>query len=90
MFYNDYDIQLLMGDNYTVLKELDNAIGAYVRASQMCPNRFTPLYNIFRIYVSQRDYENANKVATELVNKPVKVDSYDVIKIKAEVRRFLD
>jgi tetratricopeptide (TPR) repeat protein len=83
---NDYDVQLLLADNYTNMHQYDRAIESYRTASVMVPSRFVPLEEIMDIYILQYDTAGAVQIAEEIMNKPVKVESatVDAIRRKAE------
>ena len=83
---NDYDVQLLLADNYTNMYQYDKAIESYRTASVMVPSRFVPLEEIMDIYILQSDTAGAVQIAEEIMNKPVKVESatVDAIRRKAE------
>ena len=85
---NDYDIQMLKADNYKNMNDYHLAEKCYLLASQMCPNRFIPLYELVNIYDSTGRSDKALKLAKIIVNKPVKIPSGVIaaIKMKMEER----
>ena len=56
-------------------------------ASRMCPNRFIPLYELVNIYDSTNQQDRALKLATEIVNKPVKIPSATISSIKMKMKK---
>ncbi|MCE5227866.1 MAG: O-antigen ligase family protein [Porphyromonadaceae bacterium] len=87
--FNDYDLQMLMADNYYEKGETEKAIQAYQHASNMIPCRFLPIYQLFKIYREKDQKEMAVKYATEIINKNVKVPSVAVSFIQREASEFL-
>lgn len=79
---NDYDAQMLLGDDYEHLGCTDSALAAYELASQMIPSRFVPLAAMLDIYMRQQDTAHAKSVATAILTKPIKMPSADVDEIR--------
>lgn len=72
---NDYNLHMIMGDDYMQICKSDSAILHYSIASNMVPNRLLPLYQIMNIYSNQGDSINAKKIALIILNKRVKIRS---------------
>lgn len=89
-FFNDYDLQMLLADNYYKRGEIAKAIQTYKHASNMIPCRFVPLYKLFEIYKETAQRSNAEKYANEIKNKKLKVPSFTVISIKAQADDYLN
>jgi len=87
--FNDYDLQMLMADNYYKKGETEKAIQAYQHASNMIPCRFLPIYQLFEIYKEAGEKEMAVKYAGKIVNKKVKVPSATISFIQREASEFL-
>lgn len=87
--YNSYDLQMLMADNYYAGGMSDAALSICIRASEMCPNRFRPLYMQMRVYDLKGQSDSALRIAAELLAKPVKVPSAAIREIKAQARLYL-
>lgn len=83
---NDYDVQMLTADNFKKTGDFCRAKASYMLASQMCPNRFMPLYSLVSIYDSLGQPEAAVKLAREIIDKPVKIPSGTVTAIKNRMR----
>lgn len=77
-YLNDYDVLILMGDDYTKLGRTEEAFKVYKKASLMIPNRFVPLYNIMKLYQSINDNDSARIIAEQIVYKPVKIKSVSI------------
>lgn len=87
--FSDYDLQMLMADNYYRKGETEKAIQAYQHASEMIPCRFLPIYQLLEIYKETGEKEIAVKYANEIINKNVKVPSVIVSFIQQEANKFL-
>lgn len=89
LYWNDYDIQMLYADNY---RQLGNWYMSEIHlkiASNMCPDRFIPLYNLHEVYIKTfRSYE-AIHIAKQIIAKVVKVPSPAVFSIKAQMKKYL-
>lgn len=88
-YWNDYDIQLLIADNFFKLKELEKAKEHYLLASKMCPNRFIPLYGLLKIYVEENNVKMITLFSENILKKDVKVPSTTINIIKNEAQNFL-
>lgn len=86
-YFNDYDVQMLLGEYYQHLGNQEFSILHYKQASLMCPNRFMPLYKLVGIYDNIGQPERALELAREIVGKPEKVPSGTVTAIKLNMRR---
>jgi hypothetical protein len=82
----DYDLQMLTADNYLQLKRYDEAETRYVKASQMCPAKFMPLYKLYQLYKTIEEDEKVQKMAKIILDKPIKIRSPTVLRIKQEVK----
>ncbi|MGV8090420.1 MAG: O-antigen ligase family protein [Mangrovibacterium sp.] len=87
--FNDYDLQMLMADNYYKKDESEKAIQTYQHASNMIPCRFLPIYRLFEIYRKQGQKDMAMKYANEIINKKVKIRSSTVASIKSKAEEYL-
>jgi O-antigen ligase len=87
--YNDIDLQLLLADNYQKIRQYKDAEACLLLASNMIPNRFIPLYRLFRLYKETGENKKAKDIAKTIINKQIKIISPEVITIKAEMRKEL-
>lgn len=78
----DYDLQLIMAHNYQQLEKYKEAEFHYRLASEMCPTRFVPLYGLLTTYESTGEVKKATEIASLIIEKPVKVQSSTVDRIK--------
>lgn len=88
-YWNDYDIQLLIADNFFKLKKLEKAKEHYLLASKMCPNRFIPLYGLLKIYVEENNVKMIKLLSENILKKNVKIPSKTINIIKDEAKNFL-
>lgn len=88
---NNYDTQLLLADNYKILKRYNESLYHYTESSYMCPNRFIPLYGIYNIYKEIKDYKKMDSIGNIILTKEIKIKSptidniIDVVKKEKEV-----
>ncbi len=82
----DYFTQLLLADNYQQLGRTAEAEECLHQASLMCPNRFVPLYELYRIHEQRADTASMQRTAKEILSKPIKVDSPEVQRIIREIK----
>ncbi|MDR1115489.1 MAG: O-antigen ligase family protein [Tannerella sp.] len=80
---------VLLGDAFHHTGDDKNAIIQYEYASYMVPNRFRPLYKLFKLYEETDNTHYALEIAQRIVNKRIKVDSYEVRGIKRECNDFI-
>ena len=86
---NGTDIQMIIGDDYERIGNDAEAEKHFRQAAAMCPVRFVPLYRLVKLLEKTGRHEEALRLAEELSEKPVKVSSYIVEKIKREMNDFL-
>lgn len=68
-YLSDYNLMLLMGDDYQQIGLLDSAVICYNRAHQMIPNRYLPMYYQMKLYEDYCKTDNAKAVAKEILRK---------------------
>ncbi len=88
-FMNDIDLQLQMADNYQKMKQYNEAEKCLILASEMIPNRFIPLYRLAKLYEETHRMPQAKKIAKQLISKPVKIMSSDIMTIRVEMQELL-
>lgn len=86
---NDYDVQMLIADNYYNLSDWSNSLEHYELASQMCPNRFIPLYKMTLIYDTTGRSGLSMELAEKILQKEEKVPSVTIDRIKALMKKKL-
>lgn len=83
--FDDYNVEMLMADNYKELGCPQKAINLFEYANSMVPSKFLPLYYEMVTYENEKDYANAYRIAEIIKSKPTKVaKSPSVKKIKNE------
>ena len=87
---DNYDIQLLLADNYYKLNNYKLAIQHYQKASFMCPNRFAPLYGIFLTHISTNNISQAIESGHAILTKEIKVKSKVLHEILLDVQEKMD
>ena len=85
-YWSGYNIELLVGDTYRQLSRYAEAIYHYQNALNMCPNRFAPLEGMYLSYDNLGDWVRRDSVADVIEAKQVKVNSYDVERIKSLIK----
>ena len=89
-FMNDIDLQLQLADNYQKMKQYKDAEKCLILASEMIPNRFIPLYRLVKLYEETNQKQKAIRIAKQLINKPVKIMSPEIMTIRLEMQEFID
>lgn len=84
----DYDLSLLMGDIYRKLGQKDSSIHYYNYAHNMCPPKFVPLYEIFRIHREAHDTTKTLLIQHAILNKKIKVRSRQTDWILHDVKSY--
>ena len=88
-FYIDYDVQLLIADNYNKLGMIKLAEKHYFMAHNMIPHRFIPLSKLFHLYIENNNYVEASKIARIITNKEIKIQSMTISQIIDEAEYYL-
>lgn len=88
--FNDYDLQMLLADNYYHIGDTSKAIKAYQYAENMIPCKFLPLYYQFEIYKKNENVSNTKEIAQKIVEKQVKVKSTTVEAIIEKADNYLN
>lgn len=87
--YNDNDVQLILADNCQQQQQYAQAEQHLKLAYEMIPNRFIPLYRLVQLYQLQGRSADACKLAKQIINKPVKIPSFDIMTIKNEMGELI-
>lgn len=87
---SDYFLELLKADNLKHLKHYDEAKTCLQKASNMCPNRFTPLFELFKLYETTGESALMEKTGQALLKKEVKIHSNEIVRIKKYVETKLN
>lgn len=88
----DYDQQLLFGNVYAALGEDENALQSFQKATNMCPSRIIPLYEMYLIYSHRNDTLQCSLIHELIANTNFKRINKDVLKmmhyINLDFKRF--
>jgi len=89
-YFNDYDVQMLLADNFKGLGK--NALAEHYlkTASAMCPSRFMPLYALAKLYEAMGRQGEALALAGKIIDKDEKIPSAMVIAIKNAMSRLIE
>ena len=88
-YINDFDVQMIIADNYYHLAQYSEAEKHYSIAHYMIPNRFLPLYKLMIVYDKMGDNERAKEVANRIIGKEVKISSQIILHIIAKAQEFI-
>lgn len=86
----NYDTELLAGDDELSLGHWASAQKHFETAHHMVPIRFMPLYGLMQMHLGEGNVSQALSVARHILCKPVKVPSEDVRFVKEEAIKLLD
>lgn len=86
-YWADYELELLLGNIYERQRKYEMAEMYYKNASFMCPCRFIPLYQLFKLYQKTNDKEKFQVVSKLIIEKHVKVPSSLVRRMKYKVKQ---
>lgn len=79
-----------MGDSYKKLNKSIESEQAYIKASNILPDRFYPRYLLAKLYDETNQQAKAVQTANELLQKDIKVNSMAVEEIKAEMQAIVN
>lgn len=86
-YFSDYDVKILLANNYYDTDSLEKALKCYNDASFMCPNRFTPLYKSLLIYEKLHNSIMIEKMCKVMIEKEVKIPSKTISQIQLYARK---
>lgn len=87
--YPNANTYKLLGDFYLFNDKIKEAENAYLMSINMVPNRFVPRQTLLRLYIVQKKFIEAEKVANNIIYLSVKINSKQVNNIKQEASNFL-
>jgi tetratricopeptide (TPR) repeat protein len=61
----------------------------YQKAADMVPNRISPNYHLWQLYVKQGDCTQAHAMAQKILSQPVKVENTFTLRVKGQIKRYL-
>ncbi|MDR0891977.1 MAG: hypothetical protein LBN24_05135, partial [Mediterranea sp.] len=80
---------LLLGNDYKETGKHEKAKGAYLTVINMIPSKLYPKYLLAKLFIGDKEYEEAKKWADIILNTPEKIPTTAGQEIKAEMRTFL-
>lgn len=86
----DYDLQMLMADNFLQLQQYSDTEKHLKKAAAMCPVKFMPLYQLTELYLKTGRKEEARVLAQKILDKKVKIPSPVINSIKNKMRNLLN
>ncbi|MDR1340574.1 MAG: O-antigen ligase family protein [Prevotellaceae bacterium] len=86
----DYDLQMLLADNYLQLQQYDEAERHYRKASQMCPVKFMPLYRLAKLYEERGNRVETLRWAELILGKRIKISSPTINAIRQEMKQLIE
>jgi O-antigen ligase len=86
-YWADYDLELMIGENFQELDKHELAEKYYDNASMMCPSRFLPLHKLFYLYEDMGNRERMLDVAKSIIDKPMKIKTSTIRMMKREMKR---
>jgi len=89
-YLNDYYVQMILGDNYLNMGDLDAAKYHYELSHSMIPNRFMPLYCLMELHLKAKNHEKALEIANTIITKEIKVSSHTIKKILHKAQMVID
>lgn len=89
-YYPNTVVYTALGDSYKATGKSKKAEEGYLHAWHMNPSRFYSKYLLAKLYDETGQREKAIKVAKELLEKEIKVESTAIEEIKAEMQKMLD
>ncbi|WP_257473113.1 O-antigen ligase family protein [Bacteroides acidifaciens] len=88
-YWADYNLELMIGENYQHLNKMKQAKIYYKNASMMCPIRFVPLNFLYDLYEEAGEKKKALEVAKKVMEIPVKVNSLIVNQIRYKMKHVI-
>lgn len=88
--YVSYDLTLLEGDICRYMKNYSEALKHYDEASYMCPVRFAPLCEKWKVYIAIDEAELAKTQANTIMHKEIKIYSQEITEMKNEIKEYYD
>ncbi len=72
---NDYNVQMLLADNYRKIGKYEKALQAYKLSNMMVPHKFLPLYYQMEIFKEIGNYDKMKQIAGIILSKKVRMKS---------------
>ena len=88
--HTKYDLYINLANSYENIDKYNEAETNYLHASYLIPHKFTPKYNLLKLYIKSGQFEKAKLIANIIVKMPIKVYSQQVGQIKNEALKYLN
>jgi tetratricopeptide (TPR) repeat protein len=88
-YFPNIIVYIALGNSYKAIEKFTDAEQSYLNAWYMNPSRFYPKYLLAKLYDETGQVKKAINIATELLNKKVKIDSTAIDEIKMEMNKIL-
>ena len=85
LLYPCVEVYCDLGSLYQQQGQYIQAKKCYIVASNMVPSRIIPKYKLYKLYIHEKDFVNAKKIADQILDIPVKMRSSIFLKVKAEI-----
>lgn len=72
------------------MKQYKEAEKCLKLASEMIPNRFIPLYRLAKLYEETNQTQKARIIAKQLIGKPIKIMSIEIMTIREEMQDLIN
>lgn len=90
-YYNDYNVQMLLGDDYRQQGMSQEAVERFFLSSKMIPNRFLPLYYEMETYMENGEQKKACHTANVILQKRVKIKNVPAVgKIRDRAKQIIE
>lgn len=86
LYWPSYNLSLLTGDICRSLGRYDESLVYYEQAHFMCPVRFAPFEGLYYSYKYNGEYHKADSIANIIEHKKIKINSFEVQRIKNEIK----
>lgn len=83
------DVNILQGGIHESLGAISKAEEYFKNASNICPNRFVPRYELMKLYIETGQDNLAKQTAKEIIKLPEKIPSAITLAIKMEAESYL-
>ena len=89
-YVDDYNVEMILADDYFQMGKKNNAIHCFERAHYMVPVKFLPLYHLMKVYGELGNSDMEREYAEQIIIKPVKVPSPQIDDMKRRAKEIYD
>ncbi len=89
LYRNDQVLHWTLGENYTSVKNYEQAEKWYTSAMNMVPNRLYPEYRLAIMYLVKGDIKNFQRYATHVISRFGKIETKAEKEMKSELDLYL-